>query len=166
MGILSPFLANGSGRCSTSAADVRRWDVDDDDAPSLIRLHGTDVCLTGGVRMSSSSSANVDRTWDGELVFDPGNGDHVVLRACPEGHRIPAGYAWVRHDSEKGLSFKLDFGEEWFLDASSGAAVYITDKEPEAGWTLEAADDDGEEDATGKQRITFWEAVGDVLEQL
>ncbi|CAK9786461.1 hypothetical protein CC85DRAFT_293004 [Cutaneotrichosporon oleaginosum] len=147
------------GRCSTSAADVRRWDIDDDGASTLIRLHGSSVCLTGGVH----------RTWDGELEFDPEDGDHVVLRACPEGPHIPAGYAWVRHDSEKGLSFRLDLGEDWYLDASNGAAVYISDKEPETGWTLEAADsDDGEEeeDATGKQRIKFWEAVGDILEGL
>ncbi len=110
--------------------------------------------------------ADVDRKWDGELEFDPEDGDHVVLRACPEGPRIPAGYAWVRHDSDKGLSFKLDLGEDWFLDASSGAAVYITNTEPEAGWTLEAAGDEEDEGAAVKQRITFWEAVGDVLEQL
>lgn len=76
----------------------------------------------------------------------------------------------MRHDGERGLSFKLDLeGDAWYLDAASGAAVFIAkNEEPALGWTLEAVgggDGDGDEDEGpgGKQRIEFWAAVGDVL---
>lgn len=116
-----------------------------------------------GERRDDAPPLTPDRTWDGTLVFDPEDGDHAVLRACPEAHHWPAGYAWDRHEGEHGLSFKLDLGgDAWYLDASSGAAVFISkNEEPERGWTLEPASE--EEADLGKKRVAIWDVVGEVL---
>lgn len=97
------------------------------------------------------------------------------MRACPsdDEHRIPDGYAWMRYEGEGGLHFKLDLTDDWFLHASFGAAVWISNEEPSKNWTLEAVDGDGDGDdggdvkeaVEGKQRVPFWEAVGDVLQE-
>lgn len=124
-------------------------------------------------RKTKRTHLTADRALNGNLNFDPEDGDHAVLRACPDGPNLPHGYAWVRHEGEHGLSFKLDIaGDAWYLDASSGAAVWIAkNDEPQHGWTLEKVhhDDDDDEDGGDEgqegEGIEFWQAVGDVLRQ-